>query len=486
VANSATKLLTIWLQQTVQQLSGGTVNLALNLTTDVHVTMYVLAISLITGTLFGLSPALQFTRRDLTMALKDEGMSLGSLGSSWLRSLLVAAQVAVSMLLLVSAGLLVRGLLRSQSADTGIETRSVFVVKANFGERGSTKAIDRQRLFAERLREQPEAAAVALGGHPFNGGGWGASILVGHSTDQVMAQFASENYLSTLGIPVLRGRNFTASEVAGGAPVAMISEATALRFWPNEDPLGKRFQLDMGPRRQSQFVDFSVIGIVKDVRFDNLTRLDPTHIYLPTGTPGSARIAGSHGHGQLDILVRVRGDRTRAVAAMEAAVAAFDKNLLPGLRLINLEDGEVRPQKAVSQLLAVLAAILGGLAVTLAGVGIYGVIACLVTQRTREIGIRMALGATPRAVISDIILQSLRPVFGGMALGLALAAGLSSLLHLTLLMPGTWDLLYGVPFYDPLTFVGLFCFVLGITALASTVPARRALGVDPMTALRYE
>src|SRR5215471_5149155 len=148
-----------------------------------------------------------------------------------------------------------------------------------------------------------------LGGHPFNGGGWGSPILVGHSTDQVMAQFASENYLRTLGIPVLRGRNFTGAEVAVGAPVAIISESTALRFWPNEDPLGKRFQLDMGPHRRSQFVDFGVIGIVKDVRFENPTRIDPTHIYLPTGTPGSVRAAGSHGHGQLDILLRVRGDR---------------------------------------------------------------------------------------------------------------------------------------------------------------------------------
>jgi ABC-type antimicrobial peptide transport system permease subunit len=140
----------------------------------------------------------------------------------------------------------------------------------------------------------------------------------------------------------------------------------------------------------------------------------------------------------------------------------------------------------MSQLLAVLAAILGALAVTLAGVGIYGVVAFLVRQRTKEIGIRIALGANSRAVLEGVILQSLRPVLAGIVLGLALAAGFSSLLHLTLLLPGSMDLLYGVPFYDPLTFGGMFCFVLGIAALASAVPARRALGVDPMEALRYE
>src|SRR5260370_1011 len=127
-----------------------------------------------------------------------------------------------------------------------------------------------------------------------------------------------------------------------------------------------------------------VIGIVKDIRSDHPTRIDPTHIYLPTGPPGSGRISPSHGQGLLDLGVRVRGDRQRAVAAIEATVAAFDKDLVPGLRLINLEDGEVRPQKAFTQLFAVLAAILGGLAVTLAGGGIYGVVACLVSQRTRE------------------------------------------------------------------------------------------------------
>jgi ABC-type antimicrobial peptide transport system permease subunit len=143
-------------------------------------------------------------------------------------------------------------------------------------------------------------------------------------------------------------------------------------------------------------------------------------------------------------------------------------------------DDEVRPQLAVSQLPAILAAILAILAVTLAGVGIYGVIAYLVSQRTREIGIRMALGATAGAVLKNIVLHGLRSVFAGMILGLAAAAGLSTLLHAMLVGPEMADVLYGVPFYDPVTFIGLFCFVLGVAAAASTV------GVDPMTALRYE
>ena len=188
----------------------------------------------------------------------------------------------------------------------------------------------------------------------------------------------------------------------------------------------------------------------------------------------------------LDILLRFHGDRRLALTAVQSAVAAFDKDLLPSLRVINLEEGEVRPQMAVQQLGATVAAILAVLALTLAGVGIYGVIAYLVSQRTREIGIRMALGATHRAVLKNILFQGLRPVFAGMILGLAAAAGISTVLHLTLAIPGSWDLLNGVPFYDPITFIGLSGFVMGIAALASAVPARRALSVDPMTALRYE
>jgi hypothetical protein len=304
VCNFATRLFMVWVQAMSRQFSGGTMNLAIDLSPDLHVALYVFGVSLVTGALFGLSPALQFTRRDLTVALKDEGISLGSLGGSRLRSLLVAAQVAVSMLLLASAGLLGRGLLRAQSAETGIETRSVYAVKAEFGDRGTDKAIARERLLAEHLRELPESAAVALGGHPFNGGEWYPPVTVGQTNTRTMAQFASETYLATLGIPLSRGRNFTGAEVAAGAPVAIVSDSTARQFWPGEDALGKHFKLDMDPRFRSKFTDFEVIGVVKDVRFDNPTRVDPTHVYLPTGTPGSARINGSHGHGLMDILVR--------------------------------------------------------------------------------------------------------------------------------------------------------------------------------------
>lgn len=474
-----TKLLGIFLQKNAM-LIGGDFS-AVNLAPDMRVLAYVMAVSLAAGIFFGLSPALQFTRRDITSALKDQGAGLGQLQGSRLRSFLVGAQVSVSMLLLATAGLLTRGLIRSQDAAPGFETRNVFVLAGNFADFGSdsAKGVARQKLIVERLRQQPEFAAAALGNPPF-GGTWTPPIIVGDSRGLTrgwtLASYASDTYLDLLRIPLLRGRNFTLQEAAANPPLAIISDSTARRFWPNEDPVGKLFTLDMDFR--GTLADFEVIGIVKDVRFANLTRIDPAHVYLPAGAPRGAEFAS--------VLLRIQGDRQRALAAVETTVAAFDKSLLSDLRLINLEDGVVSMQRAMSQAFALLAAILAALALTLAGVGIYGVVAYLVSKQTREIGVRMALGATHGAILKNVVVAGLRPVFVGITMGLAAAAGLSWLLHATLVFPGAMDFFYGVPFYDPATFAGISCFVLGVAAIASTLPACRAVRVDPMIALRYE
>jgi putative ABC transport system permease protein len=301
-------------------------------------------------------------------------------------------------------------------------------------------------------------------------------MIAGNTRGRTLASYASDGYFETLEIPLLRGRSFTSQDARSNTRAAMVSESTARRFWPDEDPLEKTFALDMDFRGKIE--EFEVIGVVKDVRFANLTRADPAHVYLPTG----ATEKGSF----VDLMVRIQSDRQRAMAALEETVAASDQALLPGLRLVSLDDGGVRLQRALSRIFAAMAAILASLAVALAGVGIYGVIAYLVSQRTREIGVRMALGANTAAVWKDVLLQGLRPVLAGVLLGVAAAAVLSAFLHQTLIFPGSMDFLYGVPFYDPVTFASLVCFVLAVATLASAVPARRALRVDPAVALRYE
>jgi putative ABC transport system permease protein len=281
--------------------------------------------------------------------------------------------------------------------------------------------------------------------------------------------------LNLLGVPLLRGRNFTPEESNQGADLAIISESTARLFWPNEDPLGKSFALDMN--YQGKLHSFQVIGIAKDARFANLTRIDPAHVYVPIGPSGGPSVG---------MIVRIYGNPRSALTVAQTLAAPFDKNSFSDMQLINIESGVVAAMRALTQTLTTFAATLAGLALTLAGVGIYGVLSYLVSQRKKEIGIRIALGASPAALLRSTVLKGLRPVLSGMFLGFTAAAAFSFLLHRTLVFPGSMDFLYGVPFYDPVTFVALFCFALLVATIASAVPARRAMQIDPVAAIRCE
>ena len=456
-------------------LTGGLI-VNVNLSPDIRVFTYTFAISILAAIAFGLSPALRCTKAGLTAAIKDESSVFGSrLTRSRLQSALVAAQVTVSMVLLIVAGLLVRGMIRSQTTVTGLETRRVFLVSAGFGSTPANAAAMQRRVL-DRLRMLPAVRNAALGHAPFLGT-WTPPIVVqkGHSTlrGRTLASYASDTYFDTLGIALLRGRSFTPQDAAKSARVAVISESAVARFWPGEDPLGQRFQLDLNFR--GNLTEFEVIGIVKDVRFANLTRIDPVHVYLPTSATDSYAM-----------LVRAQGDVKTAAESVRAAFRSIDATLLPGMSFVSLEDGPLRIHRSLARLLAMIGTLLAVLAVTLAAVGIYGVMAFLVSQRVKEIGIRVALGATSAEVLKAVVFQGLRPVLIGIAFGIAGAAGLSWLLHTSLSFPGASDLLYGIPFYDPPTFLGLALMLLSIAASASVVPARRALSVDPITALRCQ
>jgi ABC-type antimicrobial peptide transport system permease subunit len=179
---------------------------------------------------------------------------------------------------------------------------------------------------------------------------------------------------------------------------------------------------------------------------------------------------------------KLRGSREAAAKMLDGLPSSLVRNA----RALNLEESFVAPMRKMSNGLASIAVVLAALAVAIAGIGIFGVVSYLVGQRTREIGVRMALGAGSRSVLAGIVGQALRPVFVGSAIGIALAAGLSAVLHQTLVFPGSMDFFYGIPFYDPVTFAGIFVLGMALAAVASWVPARRALRVDPALALRYE
>jgi putative ABC transport system permease protein len=329
------------------------------------------------------------------------------------------------------------------------------------------------------MQEVPEVASIAYGRGPMMGT-WTPPIIVdksgaveGVERGRILASYASQNYLKTLGIPLLRGRDFTRQESDAGAHVAVISANAARRFWPGEDPLGRHFQLDL--HFKGKLTEFEVVGIAKDVRFTSLTRIDPAHVYLapdPTTT--------------YPILLNVGNNQQTALAAIQNAVSRLDANMLPDLSLWNLETMFVHPQRTLARIMAMFAAGLALLAVSLAGVGIYGVMSYVVSQRTHEIGIQMALGAHAGDVLRSVALWGLKPVAAGMIVGLVCGTAASALLHNTLASPASSDFLYGVRFYDPWTFVGISLFLVAVSLLASLVPAVRAVRVDPMVALRYE
>jgi predicted permease len=298
----------------------------------------------------------------------------------------------------------------------------------------------------------------------------GSAAATENNPARTLANYVSPAYFATLGIPILRGRTFSEEETLTGGKVAIVSDSMARRFWPGIDPVGKRVKLDLTFRED--WAEFVVVGIAKDVHTANLSRTDTSFVYLPTN-PSKFY--------DYNVLVHLRGDAIRNSTALRTSL----KSSSPELELGQSLDSFLRFQRMMPEAIAKFTAILAALAVLLAAVGIYGVMAFLVSQRTREIGIRVALGAMPRDVLRVIVVQGLRPVFAGGVIGLALCAGLSAVLRSMLSFPGTPDLLFGVNAFDPATFVGFTLLLAAVALLACYVPARRALKVDPMVALRH-
>jgi predicted permease len=461
-----------------QGASMGFLNVDLNVAPDAHLFLYGLVLSLLTGVLFGLAPAMHSTRGDLNTSIKQEGASVGGIGRSRLRGLLLGTQVAISVLLLAVSGQQLRRLAGSfaTAKELGYNSRDTYQASGFFGNNATQVAEKRQRL-RERLEALPEVSNVAHGYPPPLAAQF--PLTAGKWAGQALTSFASEGYFETLGIPVVRRRGFTRQEADRGAPLAVISEATARNAWPNQDPLGKYVSIRIF---QNPLTDYEVIGVAKDVRFVMITEMDPTHVYLPTGLLPNARLWGQ-------LVFRIHGNRDKALAAAQSAVESVDPILLPRLSLASLEEGPITIQRVFFRLVALFPSVLTLLSLTLAGVGIYGVMAFLVSQRTREIGIRMALGATSRALISSIVIQGLRPVFLGILAGLGASIPVEAVMRskgiglslLTFEKQTHW--FSGAA--DPIVFAELV-LVLAVAVLACVVPARRALRLDPMVALRYE
>ena len=429
---------------------------------DIRVLGYAVLLTLITGIVFGLIPALQASRPDVNAALKQSGTD-GKTADGFLRHALVGTQVAVSMVLLIAAGLLLRGLYLAQTIDPGFEMKNVAAVSFDLRGQGydAARAGIFQRQVMDRLAALPGVETVAQAGNtPLSDSHRGAMFSLPGQADKYQVEFneVSPDFFSLLGVPIVRGRNFTSTEARTGAALAIVTESTALRFWPNQDSIGKILRMEGES-------DMQVIGVAKDAQVSHLAKSNETYLYLPAGPKEQIR---------MKLLVRGADAFASTTTGIQAAIHSLDPGLV--VDVAKLEDN-LEVWRAPSRIVAILAGSLGALGMLLACIGVYGVVSYAVSRRVREIGIRMTLGADAREVKRLILRQAMRPVVLGALIGIAGCAAVSQVLK---------SMLFGISAHDPVAFVAVPLILLAVALVASYIPARRATQVDPMVALRYE
>lgn len=443
---------------------------------DTRVLFFTFAVSLATGVLFGLVPALQVSKTDINEALKESGRSaMGGRRRQRARNLLVVSEVALSLVLLVGAGLLAKSFVRLQNVSAGFAPDHLLTVNLALPqEKYKDDALKAQffKQVVERAGGLPGVEAAAAVSHlPLSG----QEELDGFSiegrtepTETAQAQTAdfrviTPDYFRTMQIPLLKGRFFNEQDRANTTYSIIIDESFARRFFPGEDPLGKRIDED-GSRSDHGFA--AIIGVVGGVKHTDVKAEARPTMYVP---------AEQSPWQYMTLVIRSSGDPAALTSALRQEVWAVD-NDQPLSEIATMEQlfsKAVAPQRFNTLLLGLFAA----LALALATIGIYGVIAYSVTQRAQEIGVRLALGASSRDILGLVIGQAMRTSLLGVGLGIIAALGLTRVMT---------SLLFEVSATDPLVFAGLSALLIAVALVASYIPARRATKVDPLVALRYE
>jgi putative ABC transport system permease protein len=463
-------LLAVWGIGSLLKLAPQELPRVRDVTLDLRVLGFTLVVTLLTGVIFGLVPALQASRPNLNETLKEGGRGTTG-GHHRVRGTLVITEVALALLLLVGAGLLIRSFYRLQQVTPGFNSKNALAVTVSLPGKKYPQDDQQSGFFAQlldRVATLPGVVAVGatqslpiqgdyvlafnIQGRPPNGPG---------QEPNTNYYAVSPDYFKAMGIPLLRGRVFTEQDKKDSPRVAVINEELAKKFFPDEDPIGKRINVTNGPERFRE-----IVGIVGDVKQYGLAQPTTMQTYEPyLQTPFSG----------MTLVVRADGNPAALTGAIRSEVLAIDKEQ-PVSRIRPLEQ-VVSESVAKQRFLMLLLGIFASVALVLAAVGLYGVMSYSVNQRTHEIGIRAALGAQRKDVLKLVVGQ-------GMALALSGAGiGLTASFALTRLMT---SLLFGVSATDPLTFAGIALLLTIVALLACYLPARRAMKVDPMIALRYE
>ncbi len=446
------------------------VPLAIDLHIDHRVLLFTCVISLVTGVLFGLLPALQATKTDLVSALKDES-SLSGYRRSWWKSGLIVLQVALSLVLLVAGGLMLRSLQRAQTIDLGFNPRGAVEVSFDLRLQGYNAARIRefQNRLLERVRALPGVQAAGLADLvPVDLHFSTSPVFVGGrlpernaTAPRAMTNRISPGYFQAMSTRLRRGRDFTEQDDENAARVVIVNETFARRFFPGEDAIGKRFSAGSAESPKMQ-----IIGVAEDGKYAQLNEDPKPFVYRP--------LFQSYA-GTTNLIVRGETESQMLIAAVRRELSQLDPHLpIAGARtLVEHMSMPLLPARVAASVLGSF----GLVALLLAAIGIYGVMSYAVAKRTREIGVRMALGARKPDVLKLVMGQGVALTMIGVTIGLAAALALTRLMK---------RLLFGVSATDPMTFAAVTVLLVVVAILACWIPARRATKVDPMVALRYE
>lgn len=440
---------------------------------SVHIDWRVFSVATIvavtTGIVFGIVPAWQASRARPVESLKSTERSSGDTSQIRWRTLLTIAEISLSMILLVGAGLLIKSFVTVLGVDLGFQPERVLAMNINLPEVHYRTATQRLQFFEQlesRVQSLPGVQSVAFANRMPMRGGWGGGVRVDTAADAVRdvdLQAVSNGYFETLGIQLVRGRMLTADDREGHGYVAVVNQAFARELFPNTDPVGHRF------RRSVQAPWITIAGIVQDIRRGGKTAKITPQAYLPAAQTEiyPVRLA--------DFAVRTAGDPRHLTSEIQRQVWAIDKDL--PVTNVRTMDEIISASVAERRFQTLLLSVFAFVAVSLAVIGIFGVLSYAVSQRTAELGIRMAIGAQPEQIVALVLRQAGYLVIAGILLGLVGAFGVTRYIK---------SLLFGVQVYDPITYVLAGVLLAAAGLIAAFIPARRGARIDPMRALRYE